>query len=89
MHTDAYDALVNLKKYIRELSGEPIGRIACIRIIDEFMEKAVFVHGVNCFKEKHLVTGHAYLHSEEDDTPYDVDGVWYCGRCHIYLPQRS
>lgn len=41
MHTEAYDALVNLKKYIREYSGEPIGRIACIQLIDEFIKKAV------------------------------------------------
>ena len=32
MHTEAYDALVNLKKYIREYSGELIGRIAPIEI---------------------------------------------------------
>lgn len=31
------DALVNLKKFIREYNGEPMGRVACIRMIDEFM----------------------------------------------------
>ena len=41
MHTDAYDALVNLKKYIREQDTEPTGRAACIRLVDEFMKKAV------------------------------------------------
>lgn len=27
-----------------------------------------------------------YLHEADDDNPYDVDGVAYCGRCHIALP---
>lgn len=34
-----------------------------------------------CKKERHLAA-FSYLHGEEDDTPYDVDGVAYCGRCH-------
>ena len=34
------DALVNLKKFIREQSGEPIGRDDCIYLIDEFMALA-------------------------------------------------
>ena len=44
MHTEAFDALVNLKKYIRELPG---GRrhsrspSSIIQLIDEFIEKAV------------------------------------------------
>ena len=37
-------------------------------------------HGVNCPKAPHV--GDGYLHGEDDDTPYDVDGVPYCGRCH-------
>lgn len=43
-------------------------------------------HGENgrCIKVPH--DGGGYLHSETDDGPYDVDGVWYCGRCHEYLP---
>ena len=40
-------------------------------------------HGVNCPKTPHVMTG--YLHGPEDDTPYDVDGVTYCGRCHQYI----
>jgi len=51
MHTDAYDALVNLKKYIREYGGEPIGRVACVRLIDEFMEKAVLAPPPRCFED--------------------------------------
>lgn len=43
------------------------------------------VHGVNCEKSAH--TGDGYMHGEDDDSPYDVDGVMYCGRCHRALPQ--
>lgn len=41
-------------------------------------------HGVNCPKVAH--DGVGYLHAFDDDGPYDVDGVPYCGRCHLYLP---
>lgn len=37
----------------------------------------------NCPKVQHTGTG--YLHGPNDDTPYDVDGVQYCGRCHMAL----
>lgn len=40
-------------------------------------------HGVNCEKVAHAGTG--YLHEADDDRPYDVDGLMYCGRCHTYL----
>ncbi len=40
-------------------------------------------HGVNCEKKPHVRTGQ--LHGESDDTPFDVDGVMYCGRCHVAL----
>lgn len=40
-------------------------------------------HGVNCPKVPHAGIGH--LHGEQDDGPYDVDGVAYCGRCHAAL----
>ena len=40
-------------------------------------------HGVDCPKVKHV--GEGYLHGEDDDTPYDVDGAVYCGRCHSCL----
>jgi hypothetical protein len=33
-----------------------------------------------CRKVPHI--GEGYLHTEDDDRPYDVDGVLYCGRCH-------
>lgn len=44
---------------------------------------AHIVHGKTCPKVSHVGTG--YLHSEDDDTPYDVDGARYCGRCHVGL----
>lgn len=35
---------------------------------------------LKCPKVQHTGTG--YLHADDDDRPYDVDGVEYCGRCH-------
>lgn len=40
-------------------------------------------HGVDCRKAPHVRSG--YLHDEADDSPYDVDGVLYCGRCHTAI----
>lgn len=43
--------------------------------------RAFMEHGINCHKVQHeSATG--FLHSYDDDTPYNVDGVKYCGRCH-------
>lgn len=42
-------------------------------------------HGVNCPKVKHLDQRSGYLHGPDDDRPYDVDGVIYCGRCHGWI----
>lgn len=46
-------------------------------------------HGIDCYKFAHV--GDGYLHGPDDDGPYDVDGVPYCGRCHLYLdgPPRA
>jgi len=33
-----------------------------------------------CQKVTHL--GEGYLHGADDDGPFEVDGVFYCGRCH-------
>ena len=42
-------------------------------------------HGRNCEKVPHVQTG--YLHGEDDDREFLVDGVLYCGRCHkFYIP---
>lgn len=41
-------------------------------------------HGKDCAKADHGErTG--MLHAADDDTPFDVDGVLYCGRCHTAL----
>lgn len=39
---------------------------------------------LSCPKAPHTGTG--YLHAEDDDRPYDIDGVTYCGRCHYPWP---
>lgn len=45
-------------------------------------------HGIgHCRKEPH--TGSGYLHAEDDDAPYIVDGVKYCGRCHLVLARSE
>lgn len=41
------------------------------------------VHGVNCPKVFHDPARTGYLHDDSDDSPYSVDGVDYCGRCHM------
>jgi len=38
----------------------------------------------NCAKIAHTET-QGYLHAEDDDGPYNVDGCLYCGRCHRAL----
>ena len=42
-------------------------------------------HGVNCEKVEHDPKRTGYLHAADDDRSYDVDGVEYCGRCHVAL----
>lgn len=43
-------------------------------------------HGAHCPKVVHI--GKGYLHGENNDGPYDVDGVDYCGRCHARMGIR-
>lgn len=45
-------------------------------------EEKTLTHGVNCPKVAHQPEVGGYLHDEEDDSTYDVDGIPYCGRCH-------
>jgi hypothetical protein len=40
-------------------------------------------HGINCQKRKHRG---GEIHQSDDDSPYVVDGVKYCGRCHELIP---
>ena len=44
-------------------------------------------HGFDCPKVLHV--GGGYLHAMNDDSPYDVDGVSYCGRCHAWIPSQE
>lgn len=46
-------------------------------------------HGVDCLKQYHIHGRGGYLHDADDDRPYDVDGVMYCGRCHVALPAEG
>ena len=47
------------------------------------------MHGIDCRKVPHLPNW-GYLHTEEYNGSYDVDGVEYCGRCHsaMEIPVR-
>ena len=47
--------------------------------------QAVMTHGMNCSKAEHHEGETGYLHGPDDNSPYDVDGVIYCGRCHVAL----
>lgn len=40
----------------------------------------------SCRKVTHNARQGGYLHAADDDGPYDVDGVAYCGRCHGLHP---
>jgi hypothetical protein len=48
-------------------------------------ESARGVHGETCVKAPHVNSLGGYLHAADDDRPYDVDGVRYCGRCQWAL----
>jgi hypothetical protein len=56
-----------------------------IESIDSAMGAGGVQHGVNCPKVIHAENTTGYLHAADDDTPYDVDGCTYCGRCHYAL----
>ncbi len=61
------------------MCGEPWNDVEC----ESCGWKEPVLHGLTCQKRAHTGTG--YLHGEDDDTPYAVDGVSYCGRCHHAL----
>ena len=50
-------------------------------------DEKIIMHIQDCTKAPHAGTG--YLHSEKDDLPYNVDGVWYCGKCHQYITDNA
>ena len=77
LHEDMRAAMELLDE-IRRKQSAPLGETAqSIRI----------VHGVNCPEAPHAA-GHGYLHNAGDPSPYDVDGVIYCGRCHEHIGFR-
>lgn len=41
-------------------------------------------HGINCQKVRHD-TGNGFFHEPNDNGPYYVDNVRYCGRCHSFF----
>ena len=43
-------------------------------------------HGTSCPKVVHKSNG--CLHAADDDGPYEVDGLMYCGRCHFWMGTR-
>lgn len=45
------------------------------------------VHGVNCQKVEHNDPAFTFEHLDDDDGPYPLCGVFYCGRCHHRLPK--
>jgi len=57
--------------------GKELGEATSSRVVGGSV-----IHGRSCEKVVHLGAG-GYLHDASDDTPYDVDGVRYCGRCHM------
>ena len=79
------------KRYV-ELFGEPPhGTLRQIRAMLELCKLDVPrwtsspTHGKNCKKVLHSKHRSGYLHASEDDSPYNVDGVAYCGRCYRAL----
>lgn len=40
----------------------------------------------HCTKQAHDLGRFTYFHEPEDDRPFTVDGVTYCGRCHCVMP---
>ncbi len=67
--------------------------ITVTRDVEQPPTQPVVIHGVTCEKVFH--NGPApwdgrralefYHHSRNDDGPYHVNGVDYCGRCHVRL----
>lgn len=40
------------------------------------------IHGKTCPKADHETTSLGYYHTAEYDGPFDMQGFFYCGRCH-------
>ena len=69
------------KTYLQLIKDHPEDyRVAMDNIESYTVLSTAIQHGTECKKVEHV--GGGYLHDSEDDTPYLVDGVKYCGRCH-------
>lgn len=70
--------------YAAKVHGQ-IGPIMTRQQAHELVEQSAWPtrHGTSCVKAVHVNDG--YLHAPDDDTPYDVDGCRYCGRCHVAI----
>lgn len=80
------DQNVVLMKFSKSITWVGMPRSMALNLAEslrEHAEKLPVTHGVDCNKEPHK--GGGYLHSVAEDGPYDVDGVPYCGRCHLAL----
>ena len=69
-----------MRKYV--CASDSLRRGQLDRLMAKVKDNPV-IHGKTCYKVDHI--GGGYLHLTDDDTPYDVDGCVYCGRCHIKL----
>ena len=65
------------------IGGTAVDALRMMRLRPIGTNRAV-THPTTCVKQQHALGG-AYLHSAVDDSPYDVDGCRYCGRCHQAL----
>ena len=57
---------------------DPADQVLCLATVQLVPPR----HGVDCNKAPHT---EGNLHDESDDTPFDVDGITYCGRGHAAL----
>lgn len=73
---DIYDIPASLEGF-----GELIDRVERRWRLDLCPE---FLHAGDCPKFIHA-EGVCYLHEPDDDSPYEIDGVMFCGRCHGWL----
>jgi hypothetical protein len=58
-------------------------------------DNSIIEHGKTCEKVPHepdpriphqrLGRNEGWLHAADDDSPYFVDGLRYCGRCHYWI----
>lgn len=80
------------------LVANPAGGVRCIRCdavnpkpapAPEAPKVESETHGISCPKVGHGPALRGYLHAADDDSPYEVDGVWYCGRCHMWIANRE